>query len=316
MNITTLRDQLTVFEAMPEPKYLIENLIIEKSINIIAAPSNVGKTLLATELYLLFENGGELFHMKVEKRKALYLDLELQSTMFFYRLKKQSKTNGGENLYYSDQQIDISVDEQLEGFINSLKQNNIEVIIVDSYSQLTVGSEENSNSQQAIILSQLFKIKNAGITLILLHHTRKEATNNNLSINSLRGGSVIASGADTILMLTRSGKVLNLKQIKDRLQPIESWLDVYFEFTENQEGILKPKELNQDQNIDTTLSAQIINLLKEQPYLSGNQIAEKTKAQRKAISDELTKLKNLDIVQQEPIEPRQGQRVKYFLKHE
>ena len=308
----TLQDQITVFEQLPPPVYLVKDLFLQPSLNLIIAPSNSGKTLLCTYLYLCFEGQGNFMELPTLPQKTMYMDLEMSSTMFFIRIRKQSKKKEFSNsLFYTNEKIDILDDSALNKFIKLLKEYAITTLIIDSYSQLTVGTEENSNSQQAILLSQLYKFRNEGITLFLIHHTRKEAQGQ-LNMNSIRGGSVIAGAADCILLLTRQGTVMRLKQLKDRLIPSDLWLDKTFQFKTNEEGILIPI-LMDDSNLDNTLSAQIIEILKQHGELSGNKICELTKSNRQAISNELKKLVEISAIKQIPETPRQGQRVRYKL---
>jgi len=311
MKLEKINDQIKVWSKLPAPEYLVEGLFIENSINIIAAPSNAGKTLIATELFLAIGNGGTFFNRKVKKSTVVYFDLELQHSLYFLRLSKQHKSDLPDNMYYEETRIDCLDDSILNSAADAMVEAGVEVVIVDSYSQWTVGCEENSNSQHAIVLQQLIKLQNRGLTLIFLNHTRKGPVSGN-PIEMLRGGSVIASGASTILFLEKQTDTYRLRQIKDRLLPTEEWLDVFFRFRNNDSGELKPI-LMEDAKINNTLSAQIISHLENQPYASGNDVAKAVSAQRSTVSAELKKLVEIGAIQQEPKEPRKGQRVKYYL---
>jgi predicted transcriptional regulator len=311
MKLEKIADQIKVWSKLPPPEYLVDNLFIEKSINIIAAPSNAGKTLIATELYIALGIGGTFFGRKVKKSTVMYFDLELQHSLYFLRLKKQHKSDLPDNMYYEEDRIDCMDDSILTSCADKMIEAGVEVMIVDSYSQWTVGMEENSNSQHAIVLAQLIKLQNRGLTLIFLAHTRKGPTSAN-PIEMLRGGSVIGSGASTILYLEKQVDTYRLRQIKDRLLPTDEWLDVFFRFKLNEEGELKP-QLIEDAKINNTLSAQIISHLEKMPCCSGNDISKAVSAQRSTVSLELKKLVEIGAIQQDPTEPRKGQRVKYYL---
>jgi hypothetical protein len=311
MKLEKINDQIKVWSKLPAPEYLVEGLFIENSINIIAAPSNAGKTLIATELYLAIGNGGTFFGRKVKKSTVVYFDLELQHSLYFLRLSKQHKSTLPDNMYYEETRIDCLDDSILNSSADLMIEAGVEVVIVDSYSQWTVGCEENSNSQHAIVLQQLIKLQNRGLTLIFLNHTRKGPVSGN-PIEMLRGGSVIASGASTILFLEKQTDTYRLRQIKDRLLPTEEWLDVFFRFSTNDSGELKPIPM-EDTKINNTLSAQIISHLEDTPYSSGNDIAKSVSAQRSTVSSELKKLVEIGAIKQDPQEPRKGQRVKYYL---
>lgn len=311
MKLEKINDQIKVWSKLPAPEYLVENLFIEQSINIIAAPSNAGKTLIATELYIALGTGGTFFGRKVKQSTVVYIDLELQHSLYFLRLGKQYKADLPDNMYYEEERFDVMDDSILTSCADKMIEAGVEVMIVDSYSQWCVGMEENSNSQHAIVLAQLIKIQNRGLTLIFLAHTRKGPVSQN-PIEMLRGGSVIGSGASTILYLEKQTDTYRLRQIKDRLLPTEEWLDVFFRFKENELGELKPIML-EDAKINNTLSAQIISHLETAPFASGNDIAKSVSAQRSTVSAELKKLVEIGAIKQDPQEPRKGQRVKYYL---
>jgi len=311
MKLEKINDQIKVWSKLPAPEYLVENLFIENSINIIAAPSNAGKTLIATELYLAIGNGGTFFGRKVKQSTVVYFDLELQHSLYFLRLAKQHKADLPDNMYYEETRIDCLDDSILNSAADTMIEAGIKVMIVDSYSQWCVGLEENSNSQHAIVLQQLIKLQNRGLTLIFLAHTRKGPVSQN-PLEMLRGGSVIGSGASTVLFLEKQVDTYRLRQIKDRLLPTEEWMDVFFRFATNENGELKPVPM-EDTKINNTLSAQIISHLETAPYSSGNDIAKSVSAQRSTVSAELKKLVEIGAIQQEPTQPRKGQRVKYYL---
>ena len=314
MKLEKISDQIKVWSKLPAPEYLVEGLFIEGSINIIAAPSNAGKTLIATELYLALGTGGTFFGRKVKQSTVVYFDLELQHSLYFLRLRKQYKSDLPDTMYYEESRIDVMDDNILNACADAIIEAGIQVMIVDSYSQWTVGLEENSNSHHAIVLQQLIKLQNRGLTLIFLNHTRKGPVSQN-PIEMLRGGSVIGSGASTILFLEKQTDTYRLRQIKDRLLPTEEWLDVFFRFQQNDSGELKPVML-EDTKINNTLSAQIISHLEIHPYSSGNDISKSVSAQRATVSQELKKLVEIGAIKQEPQEPRKGQRVKYYLPEE
>lgn len=311
MKLEKIADQIKVWSKLPPPEYLVDKLFIEGSINIIAAPSNAGKTLIATELFLTIGTGGTFFGRQVKRSTVVYFDLELQHSLYFLRLRKQYSGDLPDNMYYEEERIDVMDDSVINKCAEEMLAAGVKVIIVDSYSQWCSGLEENSNSQHAIVLTQLIKLQNKGLTLIFLAHTRKGATSAN-PIEMIRGGSVIGSGASTILYLEKQVDTYRLRQIKDRLLPTEEWLDVFFRFKDNEHGELKPV-LMEDSNINNTLSAQIISHLEHTPYSSGNDISKAVSAQRATVSAELKKLVEIGAIQQEPKEPRKGQRVKYYL---
>lgn len=304
-----LKEIYTIYKQTPPPTYVIDQLILEDTITILGAGSNQGKTLLSVYLMLCLSEGKEFFGLTTKQMNVAYFDLEMTSNLFCFRLSKQTNKIA-ENLFYSEKIIDITVEGATEKFIEELKKENINYVIIDSYSQLTVGAEENSNSQQAIIMEQLYKFKRQGIGLLLLHHKRKNANDDGLE--SLRGGGVIGAGADTILMLRKEGNTFVLKTAKDRLLPSEKWFDVRYKFVENEEGIIEPKV--EEYNKENSTKYQIIEYLKQNSHGTTNTICTAVGGKKQTVIDTLKTMVGEGILTQEPKEPKPRQRITYTLK--
>jgi hypothetical protein len=60
-----------------EPSWLIQNLLLENSINLICAPGGAGKSLFALYTAMVVENGIPAFDTKQRKGRTLYLDWEV-----------------------------------------------------------------------------------------------------------------------------------------------------------------------------------------------------------------------------------------------
>jgi hypothetical protein len=306
-----LNDVFTVWKQLPEPKWLVENVILQNTITLIAGSSNSGKTLLCTDLMLQMSKGEKWLGHNTEKTNVMFLDLEMGSGMFCYRLQKHTNGKIPDNLWYQETSISLYDDEKIVELISVLKEQEIGLLIIDSYSQLSIGAEENNNSQQAIVMRKLYSFRDNGISLIILHHKRKGAENDN-SLDSLRGGSSIAAGADTVLMLTKNADTFKLKTTKDRLNPYEKWIDITYRFIITENGTISTEIVGNNIDRDDTMIAQIIRLL-EDGELSGNEISKAIGRNRKDTSDCLKNMTTLGIVNQNPKEPKRGQRVKFSL---
>jgi hypothetical protein len=60
-----------------EPRWLIQDLLLENSINLICAPGGVGKSLFALYTAMVIENGIPSFDTQQKKGRTLYLDWEV-----------------------------------------------------------------------------------------------------------------------------------------------------------------------------------------------------------------------------------------------
>lgn len=302
-----LHELYEIYKRTPPPKYIVENLITENTLTILAAASNAGKTLIATHLMICIAQGNKFLGLNTEKTNIAYVDLEMFRDMFCLRISKQAK-HIPDNIYYADKIVDIKKDGEIDKYIKLLKENNVGFLIIDSYSQLSMGADENSNSANSLLMKELYKFKQAGITTMLLHHKRKG--NNDEGLDSLRGGSSIGAGADTVLMLSRTKDTYHLKTVKHRLIPAEKWLDVRYTYKENDSGMIEPLILKEGENI--SVQAQIISIL-AQGRQTTNNLQKEVKIAKKTLTDTLRNMVDIGILEQEPKEPKQGQRIYYSL---
>jgi len=305
-----LSDVYTVWSKLPEPQWIVDGIILQNTITLVAGSSNSGKTLLCTDLMLQLSKGSEWLGHKTTKTNVMFLDLEMGSGMFCYRLQKHTRAIP-DNLWYQETSISLFDDEKIVELIATLKEQEIGLLIIDSYSQLSIGAEENNNSQQAIVMKKLYTFRDNGISLIILHHKRKGAENDN-SLESLRGGSSIAAGADTVLMLTKNADTFKLKTTKDRLNPYDKWIDITYRFVGTEENTIGTEIVGTGIDRDDTMIAQVIRLL-ETGELSGNEISKAIGRNRKDTSECLKNMTTLGIISQFPKEPKRGQRVRFSL---
>lgn len=305
-----LNDVFTVWKQLPEPKWIVDGIILQNTITLIAGSSNSGKTLLCTDLMLQLSKGTEWLGQKTTKTNVMFLDLEMGSGMFCYRLQKHTNTIP-ENLWYQETSISLFDDDKIVELIATLKEQEIGLLIIDSYSQLSIGAEENNNSQQAIVMKKLYTFRDNGISLLILHHKRKGAENDN-SLESLRGGSSIAAGADTVLMLTKNADTFKIKTTKDRLNPYDKWIDITYRFVAQDDNTITTEIVGSGIDRDDTMIAQIIRLL-DTGELSGNEISKAIGRNRKDTSECLKNMTTLGIINQWPKEPKRGQRVRFSL---
>lgn len=302
-----LNEVFTVYKQLPPPEFIVENLILQDTISILAAGSNQGKTLLSVYLMLCLSEGKEFFGYKTKQQNVAYFDLEMTENLFCFRLSKQAKSVS-ESVFYSETIIDITEPGATEKFIEELKKENINFLIIDSYSQLIVGSEENSNSRQAEVMEQLYKFKRAGIGLFILHHKRKGANDNGLE--SLRGGSVVGAGADQVFMLSKDSSIFRFFTVKDRLLPQENWADIKYKFIER-EGIITPEIEIYDR--DTSIKYAIVEFLKEHNTATSNTIVSNVNFKRATTLETLKLMVQEGILNQTPKDPKPRQKTTYSL---
>lgn len=153
---------------------------------LIWAPSNSGKSILALYFAIAIAYQLSIFIFKVKKaRKVAIIDAETPQDLFKTRLKplrNQYKIdeNVKDNLYLMSikgnknfQDFDILKVDWQKKLLSIWKKMKIEVVVLDNIIALT---KRNSDSPATIkeIFSFVTQIENAGIAVILIHHSNKQ----------------------------------------------------------------------------------------------------------------------------------------------
>lgn len=202
LKITT-SDELLAITPKPQP-YIIETLIPENAITAITAESGTGKSLFALILGHHIATGTKLFDkFEVEKKKVLYIDLEMDEDIIVSRYK--SIVNEKEDLDFVHNQI-WKIDEplQYDWLKNTITTEGYDVVILDTLTNIH-NKTENSADEMKLVNEELLRlIRETGVTIIFLHHNRKPQRGESRNQNSSRGSTEIINKVSSYLMLRSS----------------------------------------------------------------------------------------------------------------
>jgi RecA-family ATPase len=211
----------------PENKWVIEKLIPHQCITLVSGAPASFKTWLILEMAIYIAKGERLFdQFECEKNNVLIIDEENHLRL----VKERMQSLGAEaNLpihYLSQKGFLVSEKGMIESVLKICEEKNIEIIFIDSLVRIN-NAEENDASQMSEVFRNIKKLCQAGKTVIITHHERKEGAMKSSAQNRLRGSSDIQASVDCHLALRRDKndrtKVL-IEQAKLRLdEEIESF---------------------------------------------------------------------------------------------
>lgn len=201
----------------PQPKELFYTYWFENEICILFADSNLGKSILATQI------GNDIALL----RKALYLDFELSDKQFENRYSEnfQNHYRFPENFYRAE----INPDADFEGFesfedflIYSLEQlikdSGINILIIDNITYLKNETDKAKNALP--LMKELKALKSKyDLSILVLAHTPKRDLSRPITQNDLGGSKMIMNFCDSAFAIGASQKdpsIRYLKQIKTR----------------------------------------------------------------------------------------------------
>jgi hypothetical protein len=193
-------------ENTPEQdRELVEGILREKQVLLLAAPSKAGKTWLAVELMWKLATGGEWLKAHCEQCRVVYCNLEVSAASFASRSEKVRNELGisheaarmvtlmnGRGEAYSAKTLVDAVLNHLEG--------ELACVIVDCLYAIETGSE---NDAEAIrdMFAELNRLTAAGCSVVGIHHFPKGSSGMKASIDRMAGSSVFARSPDALLSL-------------------------------------------------------------------------------------------------------------------
>lgn len=187
---------------MPPSDWLIEDILLEESTAILAAPGESGKTLLVLDWCMCIASHMPWNGRKVRGGIAVYVTAE-GVRGFGKRLKAWKKQHGIPeetslpiHIHYGAVQLlETGSMTELCAALDSLPEPPA-VVVFDTLSQCTLGIDENAPIMASAIASADLIREKYHCTVIILHHTTKDG-------RQMRGFSGIRDNLDTQIMLTR-----------------------------------------------------------------------------------------------------------------
>ena len=208
MSMTELYD--TVFHSKPP---LIDCLLYPGIYLFVGAPK-LGKSFMMAQLAYHISTGTPLWNYTVRKGTVLYLALEDDYRRLQERLYRMFGTDGAENLFFSFSAFELGngLDEQLIRFMQ--EHPDTKLIIIDTLQKVReVGGDNYSYANDYEIITRLKKFADRyGITLLLVHHTRKQKADDTFDMISGTNGLLgAADGAFLLQKEKRTGNTATLE---------------------------------------------------------------------------------------------------------
>lgn len=207
---------------IPEPSWVVENLIPTESVNILGGDSGSFKTYFALYSGICVAHGKPILNIyNVNQGNVLYIDEENGIITLKKRIKKIK--NGLEQkeetqlgvLNFSNIKFDsLKWKEKFKIIMDQVKPI---LVIVDSLVRTLSGDEDRADSVKRIFDFCKPFISEYKCSFLFLHHTRKVIGAR--VKEDLRGSSDLAAMCDSVLMMNKNGEnYYTLAQVKNRHQ--------------------------------------------------------------------------------------------------
>jgi hypothetical protein len=194
-----------VYQSKPP---LVDGLLYRGTYLFVGAPK-LGKSFLMTQLAYHISTGTPLWNYPVRKGTVLYLALEDDYRRLQERSYRMFGTAENESLFFSVSagQLGSGLDEQLTNFLR--EHPGTSLIIIDTLQKVReVAGDNYSYANDYQIITRLKALADSyGICLLLVHHTRKQQSDDKFDMIS--GTNGLLGAADGAFLLTKEKRTGN-----------------------------------------------------------------------------------------------------------
>jgi KaiC/GvpD/RAD55 family RecA-like ATPase len=221
----TMNAALQIGKKEPIRKQMIGGLIREGDVAILFGDAGTGKSGLAVQIGLSAANGKPMFGDHgmfpnlCEPSKTLFVDLELETRELFDRYsEKDLPFDFGDNFYRADLNPDNFDFEDggekiIRALSNIIEKEKPKFVIVDNITWLT--SESQDAAVATAFMKTLLKLRRVhDLTILVIAHTPKRNTSEEITANHLAGSKNLVNFAKTLIAVAPSSLDPQVKYIK------------------------------------------------------------------------------------------------------
>lgn len=192
----------------------IKGLLPHSELIVIYGESGSGKSFLTLDMVYAIARGTAWREHKVKQANVVYIAAESASG-FRNRIKAYKDYHdvvGCPNLYIIPDAPRFTEGDDIKALVRAVHSLKPGIVVVDTLSRVLAGADENSNEDMGLVVSHCSTIsKVTGATVLLVHHSGKDAT------RGARGWSGLRAAADTEIEITRADhdRVARVSKQKD-----------------------------------------------------------------------------------------------------
>lgn len=220
---------------LPEPKWVVKNILPTYGISILSAPASFFKTWLLLAISIAVAKGEKVFgNFETVKNGVLIVNEESCERIIQDRIKKLNKEEDVPIWFFNNAGITLT-EEKIEQLIEICKKKKVGLIIFDSLTRVHRFSENDSGESNRLFF-ELKKFTQADLTVLLTHHHRKGSLFKSKNpADELRGSSDIEAFLDAHCIIEKTkDNALVLTQVKQRASETIKPFKVAYTITENQ----------------------------------------------------------------------------------
>lgn len=190
----------TIFETQPP---LIDGLLCRGTYLFVGSPK-VGKSFTMAQIAYHISTGTPLWNFNVRQATVLYLALEDDYPRLQQRLYRMFGTEETEHLHFAthSKKLGEGLEEQINGFIDEHPTTGL--VIIDTLKRIreSAGADYSYSSDYDIVAKLKAIADSRKITMIIVHHTRKQQADDKFDMIS--GTNGLLGAADGAMVLSKN----------------------------------------------------------------------------------------------------------------
>lgn len=202
--ITTSMEEL--YQTVFEPLSPIIDGILYPGVSIIAGSSKIGKSFLVNQVGYHVSTGKDLWGLKVQQGTVLYLALEDTLQRIQHRIFRMFGTEDTPNFHFATiaSKVGGGLEDQLRNFMRV--HPDTKLIIIDTLQKIReISGPAFCYASDYDFIGQLKNLADYyGICILIVHHTRKQAAEDDF--DSISGSNGISGCADCSMVMKKKNR--------------------------------------------------------------------------------------------------------------
>lgn len=207
---------------LPEPSWLVEDLLPAAGFSVLFGPSGTGKSFLALDWSLCVAAGLQWYGQDVNRGGVVYIAAEGVAGLYrrisaWLHARHQ---DAPDTIRFLGSAINFLEPVQLQRAKTAIGQLDQApaLIVVDTMARSMTGGDENAARDVGQFIHAVDQLRAAhGAAALIVHHTGKDGEDE-------RGSSALRAAADAMLALKPDGASLRLDSVKAKdSEPFEPW---------------------------------------------------------------------------------------------
>jgi hypothetical protein len=205
---------------LPPPEWVVRRHFCKNSLTVVAGPPGVGKSYYVLSLALSIATEKELFGLFRTKRATVAYIYSEGMYGLQYRAEAWLREHGLDTIpdkviQFYPYRYDFLDEGEVEEFISNIVDDFgsvPDIVIIDTLARNFGGGDENSTKDMNMFVAGTDKVREAGSSIVVVHHTGKDTARGERGSTALRG----ATDNSIALDLTKENTIrVSCQKMKD-----------------------------------------------------------------------------------------------------